>query len=66
METSTEVFMEASFAPIKAHGSFHGRYGRSFHGSGGSFHGSFHELPPKKQVVQETEIRLLRDIYQLV
>ena len=31
--------------------SFHGRHG-SFHGNDGSFHGSFHELPPKMQIVQ--------------
>ena len=38
---------------LKLHGSFLGSYG-SFHGIGGSFYGRFHELPRKKQVVQET------------
>ena len=55
-----EASMEAWKIPWKQwklpwkHGSFHESFRGRFHGSGESFHGSFHELPRKMQVMQET------------
>ena len=58
-----EVAPTKTFRGSYFHGSFRGSFRASvrnfffrgsFHGSGEIFHGSFHELPRKTQVVQET------------
>ena len=73
MEASVEAFVEATsmeaFAKVSVEacvffflrGSFHFFHEsfHRFHSFRGSFHGSFHELPRKKQVVQETDRLLL-------
>ena len=49
MDASVEAFMEASTAWKRG----------SLHGSDGSFHGSFHKLPPKMQIVQVARLPVL-------